>query len=103
MNDKEKEILHSLSDKIRKSFPDVRIWLFGSRAKETAEPDSDYDIFVVCKDAVQRKQISEILWETSLENDMLLVGSYIEEILFSDPKYRQSLFIQSAMKDCISL
>ncbi|HMV81403.1 MAG TPA: nucleotidyltransferase domain-containing protein [Leptospiraceae bacterium] len=103
MNAREKEILHTLSEKIKAIFPDTKIWLFGSRAKETAEPDSDYDIFVVCRDAVQRKQISEILWETGFENDMLLVGSYIEEILFSDPKYRQSMFIQSAMKDCISL
>ena len=103
MNEKEKETLKSLSDRIKSSFPDSKLWLFGSRAKGTARPDSDYDLMVVYKDDIEKLKISEILWEIGFENDMLIVGSYIPESIFSNPQMKHSFFIQNVITTGIPL
>ncbi|MCB1193719.1 MAG: nucleotidyltransferase domain-containing protein [Leptospiraceae bacterium] len=69
----------------------------------TAKHDSDYDIFVVHSNHLDRKKISEIIWEVGFENDILLIGSYIPEKLFSDTKIKHSFFIQNVMNQGIPL
>ena len=103
MNEKEKQTIKSLSDMIKSSFPDSKLWLYGSRVKGTARPDSDYDLMVVYKDDLERKKISEMIWEIGFENDMLIVGSYIPEKIFSNPQMKHSFFIQDVLTTGIAL
>jgi predicted nucleotidyltransferase len=103
MNEKEKQTLKSLSDKIKSSFPDSKLWLFGSRVTGTARPDSDYDLMVVYKHDFEKIKISEIIWEIGFENDMLIVGSYIPEEIFSNPKMKHSFFIQNVITTGIAI
>ena len=52
MND---PILNEIVSRLSKEFHPSRIFLFGSRAKGTARPDSDYDLLlVVNEDTVRR-------------------------------------------------
>ena len=97
MNEKEEQTIKLLSKKIKSSFPDSKLWLYGSRVTGTARPDSDYDLMVVYKDDLERKKISEIIWEIGFENDMLIVGSYIPEKTFSNPQMKHSFFIQNVL------
>ena len=103
MNEKEKQTIKSLSDKIKSSFPDSKLWLYGSRVTGTARPDSDYDLMVVYKDDLEKKKISEMIWEIGFENDMLIVGSYIPEKIFSNPQMKHSFFIQDVLTTGIAL
>ncbi|MBK8398536.1 MAG: nucleotidyltransferase domain-containing protein [Leptospiraceae bacterium] len=103
MNEKEKQTIKSLSDKIKSSFPDSKLWLYGSRVTGTARPDSDYDLMVVYKDDLEKKKISEMIWEIGFENDMLIVGSYIPEKTFSNPQMKHSFFIQNVLTNGIAL
>ena len=41
--------------------PDA-IWLFGSRARGTATPDSDWDLLIVLADAAQNLPDDDTLW-----------------------------------------
>jgi len=41
------ELLSAIKHKLTTTIPDARIILFGSQARETANPDSDWDILVI--------------------------------------------------------
>ncbi len=43
------ETLKQFTAEIRSAFTDAKIMLFGSRAKGTARPDSDYDLIIISK------------------------------------------------------
>ncbi len=47
MKRRDKEIIHSIKDIIRLHAPDARVILYGSRARDTADADSDWDILVL--------------------------------------------------------
>lgn len=103
MNEKEQKTLKFLSEKIKNTFPDSKLWLYGSRVTGNARPDSDYDLMVVYKEDSQRTKISDIVWEVGFDNDMLIVGSYIPEKLFSNPETQHSFFIQNVLTNGIAL
>ena len=103
MNDFEKSVLNLLSERIKNKFPESKIWLYGSRAKGTSKPDSDYDLFIVYKNDPDKKKIREIIWEVGFENDILLVGSYLSENIFLNPKMKNSFYIQNVMNQRILL
>ena len=95
MNEKEQKTLKFLSEKIKNTFPDSKLWLYGSRVTGNARPDSDYDLMVVYKEDSQRT--------VGFDNDMLIVGSYISEKLFSNPQMKHSFFIQNVLTNGIAL
>lgn len=44
---KRNEILYEIKKRVRKIEPNAEIWLYGSRANNTAKKDSDWDILIV--------------------------------------------------------
>ncbi len=67
------EVVHRLVDAYRPE----RIYLFGSRARGDAEPDSDYDLLVVAADdapadRTRSRLAYECLWETGTAADVLV-------------------------------
>jgi uncharacterized protein len=42
--------LQTLLERIKETYQPLQVWLFGSRARVTARPDSDWDLFVVVPD-----------------------------------------------------
>ena len=47
MDDKDRWILNEFAARLRQRYIDARIWAYGSRAKGTADWDSDFDICIV--------------------------------------------------------
>lgn len=41
------KLLKSFVTKVKKDYPDVKIFLFGSRARDDYLKDSDYDLFII--------------------------------------------------------
>ncbi len=74
MKNEQKEILQVFAEKVRKIYPDARIWAFGSYVSETASADSDFDICVVLPEVQSddRFAISDIAWEVSLDHGLHL-------------------------------
>lgn len=64
-------LLSRIKQAVRAVEPDAQIFLYGSRARDEAKPDSDWDLLVLVKGEVNakrtsqiRRQIYEIEWET---------------------------------------
>jgi uncharacterized protein len=74
MKSNHETILHEFSAMVRRTYPDARIWMFGSYARGTASPDSDLDICVVLPQVQgdDRFTISDMAWEASLVHDVHL-------------------------------
>ena len=68
-----REIVRRLAD----AYHPLRIYLFGSKARGTAGPDSDYDILVVVSDdappELKRNKLAyQILWGVRKSKDVLV-------------------------------
>jgi len=70
----DRAVLAEFARRVREFLPEADIRAFGSRARGTAQEDSDLDICVV--DAVMDHRISEkvryIAWEVGFDRDMLI-------------------------------
>lgn len=75
--DKRNYILLSVKKRISKIDPEVRIILFGSRARNDFRKESDWDFLILTNFQVTRdlkNRISDELFETELETDEVLTG-----------------------------
>jgi len=68
---------------------DVRIYLFGSHARSTPQPDSDIDVLVLVEDGVTtslEEKIFDIAYEIELKYDLVL-----GVMVYSNTFWRSSL------------
>ena len=70
-------VLAEIVRRLREAYRPERIYLFGSKARGDAGPDSDYDLLVVVPDdAPRERQTSrlayEVLWGTGTAADVLV-------------------------------
>lgn len=56
MKKRDNDIIHSIKNTIHAHAPDARVILYGSRARKTADADSDWDILVL----LNKKKIEPI-------------------------------------------
>ncbi len=86
MDPKDRQILSLFASLIRKSFPDARIWAFGSRVKGTATEESDLDVCVVVhtKDDTIKRSIRDVSWQVGFDNDLV-----ISTIIYSDEEFER--------------
>ena len=75
-------LAHRLGDRLE------AVYLYGSRARRDARPDSDIDVLVVLRGEFDYfktlDQISDLAWTLSLDNDVV-----ITQVLISKEKYSQ--------------
>ena len=64
-----KEILDLIKFTVRKYIPDAEVNLFGSRARNNAGTDSDYDILVVTENELTPK--AKLPLKTAIRKDLL--------------------------------
>lgn len=53
-------LLAPLLERIRAAYQAEQIWLFGSRARGDARPDSDWDVFVVVADVTSDEDLDPL-------------------------------------------
>ena len=61
--------IKALLDRIREGCHPRAIWLFGSRAKGSAGPDSDWDLLVVLPDSVSYEDEDKLVNASKLRRD----------------------------------
>jgi predicted nucleotidyltransferase len=71
------EVLDGIVQRLLRAYRPERIYLFGSKARGDAGPDSDYDLLVVVPDdaAPERRRSAlayECLWEVGVAADVLV-------------------------------
>jgi predicted nucleotidyltransferase len=74
----ERAVLEALRSRIRREFPDwtFRMTLFGSRARGSAEPDSDMDVLLEVEQEhisfVEKQRVRRAAGEVSIETGIVL-------------------------------
>jgi len=77
MTDARDAILEEMVRRLVEAYEPERIWLFGSRARGNAGPDSDYDLLVVVSDnaaSERRRELLayDVLWGTGRAADVIV-------------------------------
>ncbi len=98
MNPKDRHILSLFASLIRKSFPDARIWAFGSRVKGTAAEGSDMDVCVVLHTLNETidKQVRYCAWEVGFEHELV-----ISTVAYSTEEFERGPCSQSSLAHTI--
>ena len=80
LRNNEREALKELKEKILERFPDVRIVLYGSKARGDSDIESDIDLLILVESKVDTKleeEIFHISYEIELKYDVVF-GEIIE-------------------------
>lgn len=75
--DKKEKVISTVKKHITKVDPFMKIILYGSRARNDARKDSDWDFLILTNSIVTRdlkNQISDELFEAELETEEILTG-----------------------------
>ncbi len=94
MTPKIRTVLAELRARLRELYGErlVKLVLFGSQARGDARPDSDIDVMVVLKGEVEveteRRRVLPITLELSLENNVVILCSYVSERRFDQEQSR---------------
>jgi uncharacterized protein len=90
--------------KLKAHFNPTKVYLFGSRAKGAAVPNSDYDLLVVLKDSVKKQtermaEAYDLLWGRKVSVDIFV---YTQDE-FEDSKYEFGSLAHSVAADGVEL
>jgi len=85
-------IMNKINDSIKEVFKGYKgLYLYGSRAKHTEQPDSDYDIIILLEKSVTLKEkysVYGIIGKLEVELDIFMDTHFLtEEELEIDPFY----------------
>jgi uncharacterized protein len=104
-------IRENISDIIKSTvysvLPDSRILLFGSRAKNTSDSHSDYDLLIITPDLLTRKE--KLNWSTQLHKAIAkAIHAPLDLLLYSDEEINQKQglpgqIVRSAIREGIAL
>ena len=83
----------------------VGVWLFGSKARGEARPDSDIDLCVVLKDLQppKRWRIREIAAQCSLEYDVLLNVHLLDQARWDEEVHHRGAWWRELQRDGVPL
>jgi predicted nucleotidyltransferase len=102
LNKKEIDAIYDLKSKLLKSFPEVELVLFGSKARGDFEDFSDIDILILVDEEVDHElkdKIIEIAYDIELDNNSVF-GFIIERKKFwRSSKYKVMPLYQKVEKD----
>lgn len=99
---KNKDIVKKIKDRIQKNAPKAKVYLYGSRARNEAKTESDWDILIlVQQDKVTNEleyQITDPLYDLEFET-----GEVISPIIYSEKewnsKYKITSFFHNVMNE----
>ncbi len=100
-------LLNIMKAELDKDFSGMisRIILYGSRAKNTAREDSDYDVLVILNEPADweiKDSISDVLYNLNIEYEILISVYVISEYDLTTIKGKQP-FIQDAIETGIAV
>jgi len=86
LRENERKALEELKEKILERFPDAEIILYGSKARENSDKESDIDLLILVESQVNtdlEEEIFHISYEVELKHDVVF-GEIIENKNFWD-------------------
>jgi predicted nucleotidyltransferase len=85
------------------SLVDFRV--FGSRARGDAADDSDMDIFIEVEtlDCPTKRMISDIVWDFSIDNGVVISPLFFSRSEMEDTPMRSSSIVESIMEEGVQI
>ncbi len=102
MGNREKDILKRIKEIVRGKDPSAKVYIYGSRARGTANSESDWDLLILLNQekisADIEKEITYSLYDLEFE-----IGELISPMLYTEKdwniKYSVTPFYKNVMKD----
>ena len=96
--------LNLFAHQIRQSFPDARIWAFGSRVKGNASWESDLDVCITIKDLTtdSSKQIIDIAWEVGFQRDVIISPLILSKEQFESGPLSESSIVKTILREGVA-
>lgn len=103
MTPKDYRIAKELKNKLSKAVKLIEFRVFGSRARGTANSDSDMDVFIEVPtlNKTLKKKIRHIVWEVSFKNLVLISSSIFSKHELENTPLRSSPLVQNIMQEGI--
>ena len=106
MSSEERTLLTRCRESIRSLDPDAEVILYGSRARGTAQADSDYDLLILVNGAMDPQveaRFRQRLFPIELETGKVLTIIAFSQSEWNTPLYRVMPFHQNVENDGVVL
>jgi len=105
IQDEDKRILEKFASRLRQRYPDTRIWAFGSRARGTADWESDFDTCIVLPDPSPEAErfVRDIAWELGFENGRVITTIILDQDRFENGPMSESTLVDNILKEGIAV
>lgn len=98
--------LHQIQEKVHYLLPDAEIILHGSRVRNEARQDSDWDFLIISQHPLDRRMVTELkdsLYEVELANDEVVSSIIRSRQEWSSPEYDALPFKAAVEKEGVML
>jgi predicted nucleotidyltransferase len=100
----DRKILDEFATRVRRRFPDARIWAFGSRSRGDAEWDADLDVCIVLDhiDSELDGWIRAIAWEVGFENERVITTVVLDKNQFENGPMSESTLVANIRREGVA-
>lgn len=100
----DRRVLASFAERVRALAPGARISAFGSRARGTPHPESDFDLCVVLPDVTSkaREDIYAIAWEIGFAEGCVLAPIVLSQEDFDSGPLSASTLVQTIRREGVA-
>ena len=104
--ERDREILEACKREILRRVPEARVLLYGSRARGSASPESDFDLLVLTPAPLSRETIRRVrdaLYELELRYGVVVSTLFYSEKEWRDPRRRATPFYREVEREGVVL
>lgn len=101
MKEADKKLVQDFARSVRALFPDAAIWIFGSRARGDAVPESDLDCLIVLDHLSPQadRAIRDIAWEIGFESGVVITTVILERKEFEQGPMSESSIVANILRE----
>jgi uncharacterized protein len=106
VSESDKHLLEEIKSTVCRFLPNAGVLVYGSVARGTNGPDSDYDILVLLEEPLERaveESIRECLYDLQLKKDVLVCCVFRMRSQWDTPKFKITPFRREVERDGILL
>ncbi|WP_417910619.1 nucleotidyltransferase domain-containing protein [Candidatus Electronema sp. PJ] len=98
--------LHQVREKVHRLVPDAKVILHGSRVRNEARQDSDWDFLIIADHPLDKQTVTELkdsLYDVELANDEVVSSIIRSRQEWSSPEYDALPFKEVVEKEGVEL
>lgn len=103
---RDRQLLHEIKQIVRKSLPAAEVLLYGSVARGTQDPESDYDILVLTGEPLSKEEetsVDDSIFELELATGLVVSTIFCSKEQWDTPLYRAMPFHWEIDRDAVVL